>query len=72
MNSYTIQLHSRRCTILAPTPRKALWLAIQKRAIPNGAWGWLKDAKNEGYYGPLSIIKNHAPQLLLPLTFTQD
>lgn len=65
MNSYTIKYYSRQRTVLAPTPRKALWLAVRARAIPSGAWNWIKDATTEGYYGPLSITKNSAPQMAL-------
>lgn len=72
MKSYTIQLHRKRHTVLADTPRRALWLAVKAHAIPSSAWNWIKDNKAEGFYGPLSIVQNHASQMVLPLTTVKE
>jgi hypothetical protein len=68
MKSYTIRLNNAQHTVLATSPRKALWLATQCRAISNMAWAYIKDGTTEGHYGPLSITRNCGIQM--PLMFS--
>lgn len=57
INTYEIKFYGQIRMVQASSPRKALWLAIQARAISNAAWSWIKLATKEGHYGPLSITK---------------
>ena len=66
MKSYHINMSGKVATVLAASPRKALYLATQSRAIPASAWNFMKEHTTEGFYGPLSIQQNHGSQLVLP------
>ena len=72
MKSYTIRFNNAQHTVVAATPRTALWLAVQCRAIDASAWCWMKQNKAEGHYGPLSITQNQASQLVLPLRIAKE
>ena len=60
MKSFTVKLYHQQITVMANSPRQAVKLAVDSRAIPSSAWRWLGDAQLEGHYGPLSITRNHA------------
>ena len=62
MNSYTVRLYDKQRTLLAVSPRQAVKLAVASRSIPSSAWRWLGDATTEGFYGPLSIVRNTLTQ----------